>query len=363
MWVEVSSAIRIAGAAAVLAATQLVLVGAPDAVAASPCNSVKVAGQKVRLAKVGVPCKKAREVASGYFERALSGDRFDGKTDDGSIYYDVLGFRCLTGLSGTQMSCRHHDQKIYASSRPEDHPSTWRRLARASVGGSSRRVYFVIGCSGSVYQPPEIALTCADGKVRFLAKRGWEEWGSTQASTHGTLRFPACAPKVPLYACQNYAEDEAVLRLRRPIYCPTIGHWQFSRLSVEDLAGPGPEGLDRPIPYPCERFKAEPLHRLGASAARAYMRSVLSRFNYESRAGGSLKCNRRLSATRVSCKMGWVLGDTGYVGRGRIWLTFPHHEKQAHFSYRLTRVDEYCVFVTHEGDCTKKLRDSGPVPR
>lgn len=59
--------------------------------------------------------------------------------------------------------------------------------------------------------------------------------------------------------------------------------------------------------------------------------------------------------------MGWVIGDTGYVGRGQIWLTFPRHEKRAHFSYQLTRVDEYCVFVTHEGNCTKKLRDSGAV--
>jgi len=28
----------------------------------------------------------------------------------------------------------------------------------------ARQVNFVVGCSGSVYQPPKIALTCADGK-------------------------------------------------------------------------------------------------------------------------------------------------------------------------------------------------------
>ncbi len=60
--------------------------------------------------------------------------------------------------------------------------------------------------------------------------------------------------------------------------------------------------------------------------------------------------------------MGWVIGDTGYVGRGQIWLTFQRHEKHAHFSYRLTQIDEYCLFVTMTGDCTKKLRASGPVP-
>jgi hypothetical protein len=349
------------GAGMLAMAFMLVAVESSGAAAVGPCHSVMVEGTKVRVATVRTPCKTGREVANGYFARTLSGDRFDGKTGDGSIYYDVNGFRCLTGLGGNQMYCRHHSRWVYASSRPEDHPSTWGRRALASAEASSRRVHFVVGCSGSVYQPKEIALTCADGKVRFIADLGWEEWGSSRASTHGTLRFPACSPKVPLIACRDYAEDEALLRLWRPVYCPTVGHWQFSRLAVEDLEGPNPEGFDQPISYPCERFKPEPVHWLGAYAARSYMRSVLSRFSYEDRAGGSLKCNRRISATRVSCKMGWVLGDTGYVGRGQIWLTFPHHEKRAHFSYRLTRVDEYCVFVTHEGDCTKKLRDSGVV--
>ncbi len=360
---SLSSVSRLAVAIALLSMAQLALgATSSNATAAVPCHSVTVEGAKIRVAAVRASCKTGREVAGGYFERVLGGDHFDGKTGDGSIYYDVDGFRCLTGLGGSQMYCHRRNRWVYGSSRPEDHPSTWGRRGRSSSAeASSRRVYFVIGCSGSIYEPNEIALTCADGKVRFLADRGWEEWGSSRASTHGTLRFPSCSPDVPLVACRDYAEDEALLRLWRPIYCPTVGHWQFSRLSVEDLEGPGPEGFDQPIPYPCERFKPEPVHRLGGYAARNYMRSVLSRFSYEARAGGSIKCNRRVSATRVGCKMSWVIGDTGYVGRGQIWLTFPHHEKRAHFSYRLTRVDEYCVFVTHEGDCTKKLRDSGAI--
>lgn len=222
-----------------------------------------------------------------------------------------------------------------------------------------RRVYFVIGCSGSVYQPQEIALTCADGKVRFLAGNGWEEWSASSASTHGTLRYPECSPKTPLFACQDYAEDEAVLKLWRPIYCPTVGHWQFTRLRAEDLVGAGPEGFDRPVRYTCQSFKPEPIHRLGRIEAREYMRAVLDRFSYEARAGGRIRCRKRLSAVRLGCEMGWVIGDTGYFGRGQIWLTFQHHEKHAHFSYRLTRVDEYCVFVTHAGNCTKKLQGRG----
>lgn len=236
--------------------------------------------------------------------------------------------------------------------------------ASSSSAEEGRRVYFVVGCSGSVFQPETIALTCADGKVRFDAIEGWEDWTSTDASTHGTLTFPDCPSDVPLYACRDYAEDDALIRLWRPVYCPTVRHWQFTRLKVEDLEGPGPVGFDRAIHYTCRSFKPEPVHLLGRGAAKSDMRKVLSRprLEYDERAGGRLHCNKRISRTRIGCEMGWVLGDTGYVGRGQIWLTFQRHEKHAHFSYRLTRIDEYCVFVTMAGNCTKKLRASGPVP-
>jgi hypothetical protein len=366
-WEALITAKKLGWLASAVALTAAALAAHPSpAAAASRCQPVKLdEGVKIRVATVGVPCGEGREVATTYFERTLSGDHYNGKTTDGSIYYSVNGFRCLTGLGGSQMYCRHHDRRVFGSSRPEDHPGTWRRVARlrtARAETRSRQVYFVVGCSGSVYQPKEIALTCADAKVRFEAIHGWEEWGSRSASTHGTLRFPDCSPRTPLIACQNYAEDESVLHLWRPVYCPTIGHWQFTRLRVEDLAGAGPEGFDKPVHYTCQSFKPEPIHRLGSRGGREYMRSVLKRFSYEARAGGSIKCKRRLSATRLGCEMGWVIGDTGFGGRGQIWLTFEHHEKHAHFSYRLTRVDEYCVFVTHEGHCAKKLDDSGLVP-
>lgn len=65
-------------------------------------------------------------------------------------------------------------------------------LAISSADG--RRVYFVIGCLGSVYQPKTIAISCADGKVSFRTN-GWEEWGSAEASTRGTLSYPElCGP-------------------------------------------------------------------------------------------------------------------------------------------------------------------------
>jgi hypothetical protein len=111
---------------ATLAMTLLALAASSSsATAAAPCHSVRVDGTKIRVATVRTSCSTGREVASDYFERTLSGDHFDGKTGDGSIYYDVGGFRCLTGLGGSQMYCHHRNRWVYGSSRPDDHPSTW----------------------------------------------------------------------------------------------------------------------------------------------------------------------------------------------------------------------------------------------
>jgi hypothetical protein len=97
---------RITLVIAVPAMTLLALaVMTSTATAAAHCHSVRVEGTKIRVAAVRTSCKAGREVASEYFERTLNGDHFDGKTGDGSIYYDVNGFRCLTGLGGSQMYC------------------------------------------------------------------------------------------------------------------------------------------------------------------------------------------------------------------------------------------------------------------
>lgn len=97
-----------------------------SALAARPCKSISIGEEaKARVATVGVSCQFGRKIAERYFERVLNGERFDGRTRDGSIYYAVKGFRCLTGLAGTQMFCRRHDRLVFASSRPGDHPASW----------------------------------------------------------------------------------------------------------------------------------------------------------------------------------------------------------------------------------------------
>lgn len=77
------------------------------------------------MATVWVGCRLGQEVAAIYYDRIHSEDHWDGKTRDGSIYYAIRGFRCLTGLAGTQMFCRRNDRWIFASTRPGDRPASW----------------------------------------------------------------------------------------------------------------------------------------------------------------------------------------------------------------------------------------------
>jgi hypothetical protein len=68
----------------------------------------------------GVACSTGRDVARGFFERISSGDDWDGRASDGSIYYVVDGFRCGTGLGGSQGFCHHGRQRIETSVRTDD---------------------------------------------------------------------------------------------------------------------------------------------------------------------------------------------------------------------------------------------------
>ncbi len=103
---------------AVVVVALISLAADPDiASAATPCHSVEVESTKIRVAVVDVQCERGREVAVGYFERALDEDHFDGKTGDGSIYYKVAGFRCLTGL-GVLPTSRRIRLRVEQAGRP-----------------------------------------------------------------------------------------------------------------------------------------------------------------------------------------------------------------------------------------------------
>ncbi len=104
------------------------LPGATPALAAQPCGRPVVAGgTRARVATKRVGCELGREVATIYYERLSGGDHWDGRGGNGAIFYAIRGFRCFTGLGGTQMFCRSAARLVLASTRPEDRPAGWAR--------------------------------------------------------------------------------------------------------------------------------------------------------------------------------------------------------------------------------------------
>ena len=92
------------------------------------CGKVKAAtGGKARVAAVKTNCRKARQVAIGYYKRQ---DRnpwdWDGKDPYMGIFYRVGGYKCFTGLGGSQGFCMAGKRRIFASTRPGDRPAQWK---------------------------------------------------------------------------------------------------------------------------------------------------------------------------------------------------------------------------------------------
>src|SRR3954447_12801286 len=70
-------------------------------------------------------------------------------------------------------------------------------------------------------------------------------------------------------------------------------------------------------------------YRLGTQYAGQLMREGLLRhpeIAFQAAAIRRVRCNHRLSDIRLSCRMGWVVGDVVFFGHGTVWLTFPHDQ-------------------------------------
>lgn len=112
-----------------LVGVSLGFLAAPGGASASakPCGKVKAAtGGKARVAAYKTTCQKARKVAVGYYERqATDPMNWDGKHPTLGIYYRVRGYRCFTGLGGSQAFCMAGNRRILASTRNGDRPAQW----------------------------------------------------------------------------------------------------------------------------------------------------------------------------------------------------------------------------------------------
>jgi hypothetical protein len=90
---------------------------APTASAALPCAPVEAHGSTYRVATVRVSCDEGRDVVATFYARWDSGDI--------GPRLHVQGFACSPTLAASELSCSSGNRWIYASARPEDHPSTW----------------------------------------------------------------------------------------------------------------------------------------------------------------------------------------------------------------------------------------------
>lgn len=97
-------------------------------------------------------------------------------------------------------------------------------------------------------------------------------------------------------------------------------------------------------------------YKLGTVQAADLMRTALLRHpNISFQAGYSrrVECNKRASDIHLKCRMSWIVGDSLYWGKGTIWLTFPEHRPLWNYSYRMTRLNEYCAIVEERDHCTR----------
>ena len=113
------------------------LLFASTAKAAVPCTPIKDQDNVAfKVATVGVPCKKGREVVRRF---RLIWDKVPHR----SGYVHVLGFRCGGGLGGSQVVCWSWNKWVFGSSRPEDHLAGWSpgkpRLRRYSAESIVRK--------------------------------------------------------------------------------------------------------------------------------------------------------------------------------------------------------------------------------
>ncbi len=103
-------------------AVVLLLVLPGPALASKRCGTRVTGGlyAKVLVARGSVSCATARRVARAYYRKIRAGAPFDGRLPDGSIYFLAVGFRCSTGLGGSQGFCTSGRRRILMSVRTGD---------------------------------------------------------------------------------------------------------------------------------------------------------------------------------------------------------------------------------------------------
>lgn len=114
------------------------------------------------------------------------------------------------------------------------------------AGASAGPVLFPYDCSHEVREPRSVIVTCADGFNR-LRNIHWSTWALSPRGV-GTDFANDCIPD-----CANGTEHpyQARVRLARPQFCPALGIYQYTRLTLSfPHASPAPTH-HLTIPFPC----------------------------------------------------------------------------------------------------------------
>lgn len=226
---------------------------------------------------------------------------------------------------------------------------------------TSAAVFGSNGCGKSESKPQFIALTCADGKVRFET-REWDSWAATEAVGVGILRHPdLTAPgecQRVILACP-WVESEATATFYRPARCPSNGRVQFTRLRISAPKDSDPELREIRRDFRCSEYSSprDAVRWLSTRQAARFMRDALARkpaLAFEAGYARRVKCNERVSRIRVRCRMSWTYGDISVSGRGQIWLTYEGGDTYWNFAYRMQKRNHYCE-ATGGSNCVETI--------
>ncbi len=122
--------------------------------------------------------------------------------------------------------------------------------ASTASAAKPKPVLFSKQCANRSYKPTLYEIACADASISFRAKE-YAQWDPNEALSSGVLTYPACAPNVPLVACDTFGHDRATVRLFRPTFCPKKGRQYFTRLLMFDSEAPNKSLRRIKLKFPC----------------------------------------------------------------------------------------------------------------
>jgi hypothetical protein len=155
----------------------------------------------------------------------------------------------------------------------------------------------------------------------------------------GCLAWASSSQAALKYDCLTGPTGESGLPAgSKEAKCPPIGS-----LSSSDRSHLGQPDLD------ATRSTRRRTSWLTRNTAGFYMRRALGRrFGGNWRAGYSrhTNCTKRIRRSRIVCRqIGWFVGDLVFQGRGAIWLNFKNGNDWWNYSFRIRRINEYCLIV------------------